>query len=356
MKTQTYKTIRAALVLASAAIVVFALTGCGTKAKAGSEQPATTAETQAKRPEKVRVAYYNMPYLTLVVKDKKFLEDALGVPVEWKEFDGGAQVEQALAAGEVDFAVGIGSSPVAAGIAQGIEQRIIWIAEDIGDNEALAVKPEIKSVADLKGKKVAVPFVSTSHYALLGALKSEGVDPASVQILDFVPKDIPAAFERGDIDGAWVWHPALGQVVKLGGTIITSNGEVSKKGYVTWDNGVVTEDFASKYPDAVTEFVKAQQKALDLFKSDPDSVTSIIAEATGATAQETRQALDAFVFPSAEDQLTDAWLGTKQSPGKLNEQLKAVAAFLVEQKKITSAPEDFSKNIDPSFIADAVGK
>lgn len=332
------------------------LTGCGA-AKSGGDEKAGASDTSAPaKPEKVRIAYYNMPYLTLVVKDKQLLEKALGVPVEWKEFDGGAQVEQALAAGEIDFAVGIGSSPVAAGIANGVEQRIVWIAEDIGDNEALAVKPEIKSVADLKGKKVAVPFVSTSHYALLGALKSEGLDPADVQILDFVPKDIPAAFERGDIDGAWVWHPALGQVVKLGGSIITSNGEVAKKGYVTWDNGVVSEEFAQKYPDAVVEFVKAQQEALDLYKSNPDEVTTIVATSTGATPEQTRQALDAFIFPTSEEQLGEAWLGTSNTPGKLNDQLKAVAKFLVEQKKITTAPEDFSASIDSSFIETALGK
>lgn len=331
------------------------LTGCGA-AKADAEKAGAAEPTTPAKPEKVRIAYYNMPYLTLVVKDKQLLEKALGVPVEWKEFDGGAQVEQALAAGEIDLAVGIGSSPVAAGIANGVEQRIIWIAEDIGDNEALAVKPGIKSVADLKGKKIAVPFVSTSHYALLGALKSQGLDAADVQILDFVPKDIPAAFERGDIDGAWVWHPALGQVVKLGGTIITSNGEVAKKGYVTWDNGVVSEAFARAYPNAVVEFVKAQQEALDLYKANPDEVTDIVSAATGATSQETREALDAFIFPSSEEQLGEAWLGTSSTPGKLNDQLKAVSQFLVEQKKITSAPDDFSKNIDPTFIETALGK
>ncbi len=57
-----------------------------------------------------------------------------------------------------------------------------------------------------------MPFVSTTHYSLLAALKHEGVDPKSVEILNLRPPEIAAAWERGDIDAAYVWDPALGQI------------------------------------------------------------------------------------------------------------------------------------------------
>lgn len=340
-------------------VIVFtlaAVTGCSGAKKGVTAKPSKGQSASAAKPDKVRVAYYTMPYLSLVIKSKGWLEKELGVPVEWKEFDGGAQVEQALAAGEVDFAVGIGSSPVAAGIANGIDQYIVWIAEDIGDNEALVVKSSIKSVKDLEGKKIAVPFVSTSHFAFLGALELAGVDPAKVQILDMVPKDFPAAFERGDIDGGWVWHPALGQLVKEGGRVIATNGEVSKQGYVTWDNGIVSKQFADEYPDVVTSFIKIQQKAVDFYETDTDETVAIVAGQTGQSDADTKLQLAGFVFPSAEEQLGPDWLGTSSQPGRLPQQLLKISRFLVEQKKIQNAPSDFSPYVQPKFVERALGR
>ena len=82
----------------------------------------------------------------------------------------------------------------------------------IGQAEALVARngSGIEKVADLVGKKVAVPFVSTTHYSLLAALKHWGVDPQAVEILNLRPPEIAAAWQRGDIDAAYVWDPALG--------------------------------------------------------------------------------------------------------------------------------------------------
>ena len=82
----------------------------------------------------------------------------------------------------------------------------------------------------LVGKKVATPFVSTSHYSLLAALKLAGVDPSKVKLVDLQPPDILAAWTRGDIDAAYVWSPTLDQL-KKDGTVLTTSTEVSKAGY-----------------------------------------------------------------------------------------------------------------------------
>ncbi|MFD6243878.1 ABC transporter substrate-binding protein [Streptomyces roseolus] len=58
---------------------------------------------------------------------------------------------------------------------------MVGIHDLIGDNEALVAKPGIGSVKDLVGKKVATPFGSTSHYSLLAALTTAGVEPTSVR-------------------------------------------------------------------------------------------------------------------------------------------------------------------------------
>ena len=100
--------------------------------------------------------------------------------------------------------------------------RPIFVVGLIGESEALVARngAGIEKVEDLVGKKVAVPFVSTTHYSLLAALKHEGVDPKSVEILNLRPPEIAAAWARGDIDAAYVWDPALGQIKTTGKVVL----------------------------------------------------------------------------------------------------------------------------------------
>jgi taurine transport system substrate-binding protein len=119
----------------------------------------------------------------------------------------------AMASGDVQIALA-GSSPIAAGVSQGVDMQLVWIVEDIADAEALVARDGagIETIAGLVGKKVGVPFVSTTHFHLLFALEHNGVDPDEVEILNLQPPQIAAAWERGDIDAAFVWDPALGRI------------------------------------------------------------------------------------------------------------------------------------------------
>ena len=147
-------------------------------------------------------------------------EKATGATIDWRKFDSGADVIAAIASGSVDIGY-VGSSPLAAAASRELPIETIFVVGLIGESEALVARngSGIAKIADLAGKKVAVPFVSTTHYSLLAALKHEGVDPKSVEILNLRPPEIAAAWERGDIDAAYVWDPALGQIKTTGKVI-----------------------------------------------------------------------------------------------------------------------------------------
>ena len=115
--------------------------------------------------------------------------------IDWRKFDSGADVIAAIASGSVDIGY-VGSSPLAAAASRELPIQTIFIVGLIGESEALVARngAGIEKVADLAGKKVAVPFVSTTHYSLLAALKHEGVDPKSVEILNLRPPEIAAAW------------------------------------------------------------------------------------------------------------------------------------------------------------------
>ena len=98
--------------------------------------------------------------------------------MEWQSFDSGANVNRAVASGSVDVGLA-GSSPVSNGIATGLPYKVPWIYAVIGDAEQLVVKDSagVSDVKGLEGKKVAAPFGSTTHYALLDRPHRRGRGP-----------------------------------------------------------------------------------------------------------------------------------------------------------------------------------
>jgi taurine transport system substrate-binding protein len=311
---------------------------------------------QAAHPEAITIGYQVIPNAELLAKAKGWYESELGVKVNFKQFDSGRDVNTAFAAGSLDFGLA-GSAPTSVGISRGLAYKVIWIHDVIGAAESLAVKNKasVSSLQGLKGKTVAVPFGSTAHYSLLNALKLEGVNPADVKILDLQPPDIFAAWQRGDIDAAYVWQPTLGKLL-ADGHILTDSAILAGKGVVTADIGLVSTDFARKHPDLVVKYVKLQQKAIELYRKDPNGAAAVLAAALGTDAAEALKEAKELVWLPTRDQLASRYLGSSARKGDLAKTLKSTADFLVTQKSITSAPDlaVFEKAIDPSFIEAAL--
>lgn len=260
------------------------------------------------QPKTIRIGYQLVTNGDLVVKNQKLLEKAFGdkVKIEWKQFASGGDVNTAIAAGSLDIGLA-GSSPVSRGLSTGIGYEVPWIFDVIGSSEALAAKPGISSIADLKGKTVATPFASTSHYSLLAALKDAGVDASSVKIIDAEPDAILASWKAGQIDAAYVWNPTLAQLD--GAKTLVTSADLAAKGQTTYDLAVVSTAFAKKYPQAVQTWVNAENKAVgELQAGDQAAYDSIAAEAN-ITPAEAQQQTKGLIFVNAADQAKDDYLG-----------------------------------------------
>lgn len=149
--------------------------------------------------------------LLLLVKLRGSLEKALpNVQVEWKEFPTGPQLLEALDAGAIDFGVTGAPPPV---FAQAAGRDFVAVAAEPGlpHSEALAVRGDspVQTVAQLRGKRIALAKGSSSHYLLLGALQKAGLKVSDVQPVFLGPADARAAFESGAIDAWVVWDPYL---------------------------------------------------------------------------------------------------------------------------------------------------
>lgn len=279
-------------------------------------------------------------------------ESATGATVTWNRFEGGADVIAAIASGSIDIGY-VGSSPLTVAASQQLPIETIFVVGNIAEAEALAVKG-VSGPEELVGKKIATPFVSTAHYSLLTALKHWGVDASSVQLLNLRPPEIAAAWERGDIDGAYVWDPVLNQIKTTGGTVLADSADVAEWGGPTFDAWIVRKEFAEANPDVVTAFVKTTADAYADYLADPAAWSAgseqarKIAELSGANAADVPALLKGYVFPSLEEQASDAFLG-----GGTTEAIEATAQFLVEQGRISAALDDYAPYVSTKYVTDA---
>ncbi|HEY8584184.1 MAG TPA: ABC transporter substrate-binding protein [Capillimicrobium sp.] len=335
---------RALLALPLLALAL-AASACGS-----DDDTATASSGGGGAPEKIVVAYQAIPNGDLVVKNQGWLEEALpDTEIEWKLFDSGGTVIEAFAADSVDIGLA-GSSPVSRAISTRVPVQVPWIHDVIGDAEALVVRDDIASFEDLKGKKIATPLASTAHYSLLAAIADAGLAPTDVEIIDAEPDDIYAAWTRGDIDGAYVWNPNLARMEAEGGKVLITSTELAEQGKTTYDLGIVSDDFAEQYPDAVQAWVDQQARAVDLLNSEPDVAAESIAVELSISPEEAGAQIEDLIFVPADEQAGPEYLG-----GALGEALFATAEFNRAQQQIPSTFDEdvYVDAVKPGFAAKA---
>jgi taurine transport system substrate-binding protein len=309
-------------------------------------------------PDTINIAFFTETKPTEIAKGLGWFAQAVGTArINWSEVGSGAEINTAIAAGSVDVGLGIGSSPTAAGISQGIPYQLVGLIDNIGPAEELTVRGSlhIRSPADLKGKTIGVPFGSTSHFRLLGLLKEYGLTESDVTVLDLRPDALVAAWLRGDIDGAYVWSPAKSKLLANGGVPLRTYDKLDAAGYVIADLIVARTAFGQQYPAAVSALLRAYGRALALWRTQPAEAAAIVGKQAGVTAEVARHDLEEYDFVSLREQLSPDWLGAPGHPGTFTGVLKRTADFLVEQKSIRSAPalSVFGQAVNTSFLTEA---
>jgi taurine transport system substrate-binding protein len=316
---------------------------------------AGSAFAQAKK--EVTFAHQDMLVPLRTVMETGELEKATGYKINWRMFGGGGDVIKAMASGDVQIGEA-GSSPIVAAASQGQDVKLFWILDDIADAEALIARngSNINGVKDLKGKKVATPFVSTAHYQLMAIMKVEGVDAKGVNVMNMRPPEIAAAWERGDIDAAFIWDPVLGKI-KGNGKVIATSKTIGAKGYPTFDGLIVNAKWAAEHEGFMVALVKTLAKADAAYRDNKAKWTADSAEVkavakwTKADAKDVPPVMGLYTFPTMEEQLGPNWLG-----GGAVKAMASTAAFLKEQGRIQEAKPDYKAFVTDAYIKKAMGK
>jgi taurine transport system substrate-binding protein len=283
-------------------------------------------------------------------------EKATSAKIDFRRFNSGAEIFAAIASGDVQVGY-VGSSPFAAATSRGLDVRAFFLASISGVDEALVVRngSGINSLSDLKGKKLAAAPVSTDHYQLLALIKSIGLNEKDVQVFAIPQPDIVAGYNRGDLDGGFVWDPALTELKKNGKVLVTSK-DVADKGAPTFSAWVATAAFAKDNSGFLKAFAAVIDKYQTSFVNEkaawgPDSDNAkLLAKLLGGTPQDQASALKNLSLLPVDAQLSDQWLGGGEKSGIANI-LKNTSVFLKDQKKISDVLPSYAGFVTTDAIA-----
>jgi taurine transport system substrate-binding protein len=257
-------------------------------------------------------------------------------------------VINAMASGSIDISLN-GSSPTAAGYSRGVDLQVIYIYDNINDAEALVVDDTITAPQDMKGKTIAVPFGSTTHFHMMFALEQLGLDAKQVNVIDMSPPDMVAAWERGDIAGGFVWDPALGKM-KDKGHVLLSSGDLSNWGKATYDAMVARKGFTSENPGFTCQWVKMVAAADADYRANPNDYgpgtdkAKAIAKAVSGQEDQVGGVLALYDYPTLEQQISATWLG-----GGAASALRFTSEFLTAQGKLDSVLESYDDSATSTF-------
>ena len=286
------------------------------------------------------------PWKSQMEKLKK--EGLGGKSIEFVKFTSGTEVINAMASGSIDISLN-GSSPSAAGFSRGVDLQVIYIYDNINDAEALVVKDSIIAPQELRAKTIAVPFGSTTHFHMMFALEQLNIDPKELKVIDMSPPDMVAAWDRGDIDGGFVWDPALGRMKEKGHVLLTS-GDLSNWGKATFDAMVARKGFTESNPDFACQWVKMVSAADADYRANPNDYgpgtgnAEAIAKAVSGQADQVGGVLALYDYPTLEEQVSSTWLG-----GGVQNALKAASEFLKSQGKLDAVLDSYDDSATPKY-------
>ena len=271
-----------------------------------------------------------------------------GKSIEFFKFTSGTEVINAMASGSIDISLN-GSSPTAAAYSRGVDLQVIYIYDNINDAEALVVNDQITAPQDMKGKTIAVPFGSTTHFHMMFALEQLGLDAKQVNVIDMSPPDMVAAWERGDIDGGFVWDPALGKM-KEKGHVLLSSGDLSNWGKATFDAMVARKGFTDENPEFTCQWIKMVAAADADYRANPNDYgpgtekAKAIAKAVSGQEDQVGGVLALYDYPTLEQQISANWLG-----GGAASAIRATSEFLTDQGKLDAVLDSYDGSSNPTF-------
>ena len=250
----------------------------------------------------LRIGYQKSASLLVLQKAQGTLEKRLGatgVAVKWVEFPAGPQLLEGLNVGSVDVGF-VGEAPPI--FAQAAGARFVYVGNDPASPqaEALVVQKDspIRSVAQLKGKRVALNKGSNVHYLLVKLLEKNGLKYSDIEPVYLAPADARAAFERGAVDAWAIWDPFLSAAEKQVGARQLGDGTTGAAAS-NYSFYLGQTDYVRANPQVIRELFANTDEAARFVQADLPRAAALIAPLQGLDVAVVESALHRYRFGTA---------------------------------------------------------
>ena len=267
-----------------------------------------------------------------------------GVNVDLVWFEGYLDSINTLAAGKLDANSQTLNDTIAS-VAAGSDQVIVLVNDNSTGNDQIIASKDIRTIQDLRGKKIGVEAGVVDDYLLRLGLESAGLTANDVSIQNLETGAAAAAFASGQLDAVAVFAPFTTQALGRDGSHTLFDSKAFP-GAIP-DHLVVSRSLLKDRPDDVQKLINAWFLTLDYIKANPDKAVEIMAKRAGVTKEEYRSYDAGTTLFSVGDNVKAFTAGSARA--NLDYNAKQISAFLVQTKLIDEAP-DLSELLDATFI------
>ncbi|MGY8636561.1 aliphatic sulfonate ABC transporter substrate-binding protein [Bradyrhizobium sp. 14AA] len=253
---------------------------------------ATTLAVPARaedKPAEIRIGTQKGGFFP-AVRQRQTLENAfkpLGIEIKWIDFQFGPPLLEAINVGSVDFGF-VGDTPPIFAQAGGAKIRYVAAVKSDGNTQAIVVPKDslIKTLADLKGKRVAFGKGSSAHNLLVASLEKAGLSWSDITPAPLAPADATAAFVKGSVDAWSIWDPYLALAeLKENARVLVFDKDVHQPNAFY----IAGTDFVDKYPSLVAKLNTTFASEGGWAETHHEEVAKAQSEATGVDIEAVRR-------------------------------------------------------------------
>ncbi|OPH59983.1 hypothetical protein BC351_18865 [Paenibacillus ferrarius] len=327
--------------------LLLVLSACGSKPSptaSSSTAPSPSSSSPASQKEVVvNIGVQHAVAPLVLAQQKKWFEEEFAkhnAKVNWLEVQGGPPQFDAILTNRLDLAV-TGNTPVITAQMADIPFKEIAVGSTGSKNNALLVQKgsAIKSVEQLKGKKIAVAKATSGYDMLFRLIDKAGLKPGDIQTIQLTADDAKAAFISGSVDAWAIGEPYLStSVVNDGATVLADGSNIN---YISPAFHVARTKFAEEHPELVTAYLKVLEKTLQWQNQNFDEAVKIYSEGTKLNADVVKSVIKNVSFATLP--VSDDFVKGQQE----------LAQFLLNEKAINKLV-DPSKVVDNTYIKQAL--
>ncbi len=221
--------------------------------------------------------------------------------------------------------------------------KIVYLHNESTGADGIVCKPEIKTVADLKGKEVSAQYGNVTHYMLAKALATAGLTMDDVKMTDMGPGKGGSAFIAGQLDAATTFDPYLTQAVtETGANLLITTKDLER---CIYDVCVVSAKTAEEKPEWLTKTLLAVEESTQYVNNSLKDAAEKTAATFESTPQEVEEMCSTVYLYTMQDNIEGMAEG-----GWLYDSLKDIQDFYVSIGEM-SEDIDFSQLVDSSFLS-----